>query len=139
MEFPKNCLRGVPNPSFIVEDGSVGSHLFYFYEKDKREDGLIEQSINWEDDDDAIPFTLAQKKEDGKLQFSSGVVVIPSAEIDRLRKRPTVKDLLLYERQTIENNPYHGNILLAQGVPKPTMKMLAAGLALAVSEIVPHP
>lgn len=136
MPFPDNCIRGIPNQSFMIEDGSIGSHLFHFDNKHRREDGWIEQSINWEDDENAIEFTLNQKKEDGSFQFKAGVVIIPRKEIDRLNRRPTVNGVLSYERQPLENNFYHGNILLSQNVPKHTMKKLAAGLALAVSSII---
>ena len=136
MNYPKNSLKGIPNDSYLSEDGSPGSHLFYFKENHLRDDGWIEQSINWQDDENAIHFTLGQRKEDGNYQFKSGVVVIPREEIDRLNRRPTVNELLSYERQPLENNSYHGNILLMSGVPKPTMKKLAAGLALAASKTI---
>lgn len=136
MPFPDKCIRGIPNSSFVVEDGSIGSHLFHFKNEHRREDGWIEQSINREDDENAIEFTLNQKKEDGRVQFMAGVVLIPREEIDRLNRRPTVNGVLSYERQPLENNPCHGNILLSENVPKHTMKKLAAGLALAVSKII---
>jgi hypothetical protein len=137
MNFPDNCIRGIPNDSFLNQDGSVGAHLFHFTGPD-RDDGWIEQSINWEDDNSVIEFTLAQKKADGDVQFKTGVVVIPREEIDRLNYRPTVKGLLSYERQPIQGNPFHGNILLRAGTSKPTMKLIAAGLALAIERVIPH-
>lgn len=135
MSYPKNSIKGIPNDSFLVEDGSVGSHLFHFKEEHTRDDGWIEQSINWEDNEFVVDFTLHQKKEDGNLQFSAGAAIIPRYEIDRLNNRPTIKGLLSYERRPLDNNPYHGNILLRASVPKPTMKKIAASLALAVSKI----
>ena len=138
MCFPDNCIRGIPNPSFLLDDGSVGSHLFHFKEEDVRVDGWTAQSINWEDDGFAIEFTLNQRKENGERQFKAGVAIIPRDEIDRLNRRPTVKGILSYERQCLADNPYHGNILLRTDVPKPTMRKIAAGLALAVSGIVPQ-
>jgi hypothetical protein len=138
MNFPYNCIKGIPNSNFLLEDGSVGSHLFYFKPEHAREDGWIEQSINWEDDESVIEFTLEQRREDGERQFRAGVVIVPREEIDGLNARPTVNGVLSYERQRLENNPYHGNILLRIGLPKPTMKKIAAGLALAISEIIPY-
>jgi hypothetical protein len=120
----------------MYEDGSVGSHLFYFKDRDKRGDGWVEQSINWEDDNLAIELSLNQQKENGDFQFKVGLARIPREEIDRLNKQPTVNGVLDYERQPLEDNPYHGNLLLRSDVPKRTMKKIAAGLALAVSEIV---
>lgn len=137
MDYPDNCLRGIPNKSFIVEgDGSIGAHLFYFEKKFKREDGLIEQSINWDDEDATIDFTLNQKKENGELQFQAGVAIISREEIDRLSKNPNISGFLSYERQPLEGNPYHGNFLLQENVPIPTMKKIAAAIALYVSKVV---
>lgn len=135
MDYPDNCLRGIPNSSFLVEDGSVASHLFGF-DRDARDDGWIEESINWEDDDNSINLMWSQKKEDGQRQFKIGVAVVPRSEIDRLSTRPTVDGILSYERQPLEHNCYHGNLLLSSSVPKPTKRKIGAGLALAVSKII---
>ena len=137
MSFPDNCIKGIPSKDFLIDDGPVAPHLFYFKEH-ARHDGWVEQSINWEDDDSAIGFTLNQRKENGERQFKAGVVIVPRDEIDRLNRRPAVNSILSYERRPLKNNPYHGNILLRVNVPKPTMKMIAAGLALAVSRIIPQ-
>jgi hypothetical protein len=136
MAFPDSCLKGIPNDDYIVEDGSVGTHLFYFDEKHTRDDGWIEQSINWEDDDTVLELTLNQKKESGELQFRAGVAKISQIELNRLSTQPTVSGIFSYERRTLENNPYHGNLLLRSGTPKPTMKKIAAGIALAISEVI---
>lgn len=139
MNYPDRCLRGVPNDSFLVEDGTVGSQLFHFKVEHKRADGLIEESINWEDDRFAIKYTLKQRIErkfKRELQFKAGIAIIERKEIDRLMRQLPVKGRLVYERQRLENNPYHGNILLDGDVPTPIMKMIAAGLALAVSDVV---
>lgn len=136
MTFPENCLRGIPNSSFLDADGSVGSHLFYFRPEDVRDDGWTEQSVNWEDDLQAIEFTLNQEKEEGGKQFKAGVVILPRREIDRLNRQPTVNGVLSYERQQLDDNPYHGNLLLKTEVCKRVMKKIAAGLALHVSTII---
>jgi hypothetical protein len=139
MDYPGRCIKGIPNDTFLVEDGTVGSQLFHFKEEHKRDDGFIEESINWEDDRFAIRYTLTQRMErKGKreLQFKAGVAIINREEIDRLKKQLPVRGRLLYERQRLENNPYHGNILLDGDVPTSVMKMIAAGLALAVSDVV---
>lgn len=137
MGFPDSCLRGVPNDSYIIEDGSVGSHLFYFEDgKTSRTDEWIEQSINWEDDSRALTLIHTQRKDNGELQFKAGAARIPRDELDRLSKRPSISGLLAYERAALQTNPYHGNLLLNNRVPKLTMKKIAAGIALAVSEII---
>jgi len=139
MSFPDNCIKGIPNSQYLVADGSVASHLFYFKREHTRNDGWIEQSINWEDNSSVARFTLDQRKENGEIQFKAGVAVVPRDEIDRIRRRPTItSNILSYERQHSTNNPYHGNILLQEDVPNLTMKKIAAGLALAVSNIIPQ-
>lgn len=135
MSYPKNCIKGIPNDDFWnKEDGIVYSHLFHF--KPTRDDGGVEQSVNWEDDESVIDFTLNQKKENGDLQFRAGAAVVPRFEIDRLIERPTIRGLLSYERKPLDDNPYHGNLLLQANVSTPVMRMIAAGLALAVSGII---
>ena len=136
MPSPNNCIKGIPNHSYINKDGTVGSHLFHFDLKNIRSDGWTEQSINWEDDGSVRDFTMNQKKDDGEIHFKAGLSVIPLEEIDRLSSRPTIRGLLSYERQPLKDNPFHGNILLKGQTSKPTMKQIAAGLALAVSEII---
>jgi len=133
--FPGNCIKGIPNDSFLIDSRTVAPHLFHFKEEHARQDGWLEQSVNWEDDDLAVEFTLDQTKESGERQFKGGVAVLSRCEIDRLNRRPAVNGILSYDRQPSRDNPYHGNILLRANVPKPTRKMVAAGLALAVSEV----
>ena len=136
MGHPTNCIKGIPNDDFLDEDGTPAPHLFYFKDEHVRSDGWKEQSINWEDDESVIEFSLNQRKEDGSVQFKAGVTIIPRNELDRLNNRPTIRGVLSYERQPLDNNPHHGNILLQANVSKPAMKKIAAGLALAVSRVI---
>lgn len=131
MEYPDKCIKGIPNNSF-VRDGLIGSDLFYFKDRDARDDEWIEQSINWHDDEQAVQFTLNQTKEEiGELHFKAGIALLPRAEIDRIREKCALLDRLSYERYPLEYNPYHGNILLHVSILKsPRMKQIAATLAL---------
>lgn len=136
MAFPINCIRGIPNNRFLIDEGTVGAHLFYFDLGTERHDGWVEQSINWEDNDSVVEFTLAQTRTGGEVQFKGGAALIPRAEIDRLKNLPVTRGLLSYERQAKDDNPFHGNILLQAKTSKPTMRLIAAGLALAVCRVV---
>lgn len=135
MDYPDNCIRGLSKGSEITIEGFVPENAFYFSNV-QREDGWDEQSINWEDDDSVISFTLNQKNENGDIKYVNGVAVISRHSIDRLIDR-RAKGLLRYEREQIDGNHYHGNILLKSGTSKQTRKIIAAGIALAVEEIVP--
>ena len=140
MNYPKNSIKGIPNNSYF-HAGTVGAHLFYFKQiiddvAIVRDDGAAEESINWEDDECAIDFTLNQRKKNGDLQFGEGVAIIPRSELDRLSRLPAIRGLLSYERSPLDDNPYHGNLLLPVNVPKPIMKLIAGGTALGISGII---
>lgn len=137
MSFPDNCLKGIPNQSFISQN-AIGSHLFYFYEdRHRREDGWTEQSINWDDTQEARTILLEQTKEDGTIQFQEGLAVLDTGKLDNVREMPAVNGLLDYERSPIKSiNPYHGNLLLKNSTPKKKMKQIAAAIALTVHDTV---
>jgi hypothetical protein len=136
MPFPDNCLKGIPNRNFLQADGSPASQLFHFKAAQTREDGCLEGSINWQDDDAALTHTLSQQKPDGTLQFQGGVAVLPRAHIDWLARLRFVAGNLKYERCALPGNRYHGNLLLAGGVSNHTMKQIAASIALHVSAVI---
>lgn len=136
MSLPDNCIKGIKHDSYLIADGSPGAHLFYFEKQFNRDDGWCEQSINWKDDKNAINFTMNQKKENGEIQFPTGVVIIPRNELDRINNLPQVNGILSYERKKLEDNKYHGNILLKTNVIKKKMILVAANIALAVSDII---
>jgi hypothetical protein len=132
-DYPNNCIKGIKSADFVVGE-KVGTHLFYFFDSPARQDGWMEQSINWEDDCGVMDFTLQQRKTDQTLQFKAGIAIIPRNEIDKIMLLPGSVDLLSYERQVLPDNPYHGNILLKEGTPNHVMVQIAGSLALAVSE-----
>lgn len=131
MKYPDRCLKGILNNQFVSDNGIAKANLFYFEEsKYSRADGWVEQSINWEDDANAIGFTLNQRKLDGSIKFSSGVAVVPTEVINWHKRSISLQDRFSYERAKITGNKYHGNLLLKEGTPKLTMQQLAGSLAL---------
>ncbi len=135
--FPDYCLRGISDPASIDEEGAPTASLFQF-NNSHRIDGLIDESINWMDDQGAVDTLFQQKKEDSTIQFKYGAAVLPRKEIDRISKGQWFRDRLLYERALVEGNNYHGNILLKKETPKPRKRMLCALLAHSVEEILPN-
>jgi hypothetical protein len=137
MCYPDKLLKGIPR-NCITQEGFPSSEIFHFKRENspEREDGFIENSINWNDDENALKFTLSQKKKDGSIQFESGVAVILKNELDRLKKLPLFKPFFDYERNSLLDNPYHGNLLLREEISKPTMKAIAGTLATHVEEII---
>lgn len=138
MTFPDNCLRGISALDQLEEGNSVSSSAFNFSDS-IRDDGWRDLSINWHDNEEAIQVLLSQKKVNGEIQFKVGYAVIPREELDHLIKQPTVNGMLSYERHNIDDNPYHGNIMVRGNLPKPTIRKLQAGLALLVSAVFRRP
>ena len=140
MSFPDDCIRGIVNPDCLVrvEGGLVAdSNLFCFHGSSDQTDGWINESINWNDNDDVVGFTLGQKNADGTPQFTAGIAIIPLSELDRIKKRFPRGGYFDYERAPIEANPYHGNLRLRENIEKRLKKTVRAALALA-AEIRPR-
>ena len=139
MPFPESCLRGLTKPEDLISGKQEpASPLFYFNLKGARQDGWIELSINWEDGiPETLKHTLNQKKPDSdQFQFRFGCVRLPTTELDRLKNHRRFSDTFSYERQPLEDNPFHGNILLREGTSKMEMRMIAAQLALESSSVI---
>src|ERR1035437_4682842 len=130
MDYPETFLRGIPNNSFIDEDGHPATHLFYIETESKRKDDYKEESIFWKDDDRAVDLILLQKKADDSIQFQAGAAVLNRDQIDRIKNQVQAKNKFNYERKKQPGNPYHGNLLLKKDVKKPLMIRIAASIAL---------
>jgi hypothetical protein len=117
----------------MVSTGFVPFHM-----DQCRDDGFIEESINWEDDEDAVAFTLATRRSDGRLQFLGGVAVILRSELDHICNHPGTRLLFGYERAAIDSNSYHGNLLLSSATPKHAKVQIAATLAMH-AHVIPQP
>jgi hypothetical protein len=135
--FPDYCLRGISDPDWIDEEDAPTSSLFQFNNV-HRVDGFSEESINWMDDNGSLEELFLQRKEDNTIQFKYGAAVLPRKELDKIKKGKWIKDRLLYERDRIEGNDYHGNILLRKETPKRRKRIICALLANSVEEIIPN-
>ena len=134
--YPKEFLRGIANKDFI-DNGHVLFSAFQF-DDTGRVDENREASINWLDDDGAISLALNQRKENGKLQFIGGVARI-NLDYAKLILHNFSQEGFTYERAPLENNKYHGNLLLDNSLSKQTRQMIMTGLALAAgTNIIPQ-
>ena len=135
-EYPKEFLRGISNKDFI-QNGYVLATAFQF-EDQGRVDNKTEASINWLDDDGAIIIALAQKKDNGKLQFPAGIAKL-NLENVKLVLRSFSEEEFSYERAPVEGNQYHGNLLLKSTISRPVKQLIMNGLALAAgTSIIPQ-
>lgn len=133
--FPKEFIRGISNKDFIF-DGQILPSAFHF-EDQGREDKMLEASINWLDDNEAIIVALRQKKDNGKFQFPAGLAKLNLEKVKFFLKG-YVENGFSYERAPIEGNQYHGNLLLDSSIDKKIRHIIMNGLALAAeTDIIP--
>jgi len=135
--FPDKLLRGISDPKVIGEYGIVTAQLFQF-SNDTRNDLFLEESINWEDDDGSLECLKNQKKKDSdQLQFKEGIAVLERNKIDELLRRFNIMTKLLsYERKAIEDNKYHGNLLMLKTLEKNVKVQLRASIANCVEKVI---
>lgn len=129
MTFPENCLRGIPNNDLVTQDGVPSSNLFYPMNN-------LEVSINWEDDQNALLFTLSQKRDDNEFQFKYGVAILPLVKIDEIINECFLQEPISINREPLEDNPYHGNIVYKESLTKEAKRMIAGMLALNISSVI---
>ncbi len=136
--FPEFCIRGIAKGSHInTDDNTI---VFRDYLPDTRTsrnriDGGSETSINWEDDDTTLIFTL-EYRENSDLAFPYGAVRLARAEIDHINELPSTENTIFYERSPNDKNKYHGNIVFKNGLPDPKKNMVASCLAAASSKVI---
>ena len=140
-DFPDNCIRGIQKLKNVYQDtNTVSAQLFIPDERTikNRSDGGQETSINWEDDETVLDFTLNQKDENdqNRLLFPNGAVKLPRSEMDKLIADANISNAISYERNPLANNVYHGNIVFRDGLSKPMITMIANVLALYCSEVI---
>ena len=135
MSYPDNFLRGVSDENWLTGDGEVSAAVFHF-ELSKVNNGWLEQSIWWEDDDSVVDLMIRQKKEGGAIQFKAGVVRVPRWLVHYINKLPQFNEVLSYERKRLDENPYHGNLLLKKDTHKIRMKTVAGMIAGHVIDVI---
>lgn len=131
MSYPDELIRGVPGKQYITKEGRTSYTLFSsgFSKNEGRSDEYDELSINWYDDGGAIlDISTRMNPRTGIAQFETGYVILSRTEIDRLRR--IAKANLSYERRILEDNCYHGNILIDKNTSTETKKMIYSSLAL---------
>lgn len=133
MEYPDQCIRGIINEKCLLEGSLLEGNpvarltLYPFPKENCRDDGWIEESINWMVDVKAIDFTFEQKNDDGELQFTVGIAILSLIELNRIKRKH--RNFFYYERRYKKNNKYHGNLLLKADIKKERKRMIRDVLA----------
>ena len=135
-KYPDFCLKGITNEKHIDECGSISNEAFR-WDESKNNLGYNESSINWMDNEDVIKITLNQKNADGSFHFKAGVAKLSKSQIDRCINLNTI-ERISYERRPVEDNKYHGNLLLKKDLDKSTKNRLIAQIILSQEEFIPQ-
>lgn len=127
--YPKSFYRGISEQNY--KDGYLLPETFHIDTETGRCDGFSEISITWNDKEDSFSVIASQLNErTGALQFPAGIAEIQKIEFEeRMRPHLVVKNMA-YERAPVENNKYHGNILLKANLDRTMRTMIKAQLAL---------
>lgn len=134
MSYPVQFIRGIAREEWI-DDGRLAAASFQFIEI-PREDDYLELSINWYDDEGALTEILLKKKGNDDLYFRMGAAIFCRKELDRHMKTKLCENRLNYERSPIDDNPYHGNILILKGLNKTQKNMLYGAIAMCMDKII---
>jgi hypothetical protein len=127
--YPDTFARGILNEQYISDD-LPDTALFTDFRDTERQDGYNELSINWIDDECAIIILSSQLNKDktDKL-YKNGIGIFSTKELTRICKLPYYGNDVSYERFPLDENKYHGNILLKKDTSKKRKNMIAATIA----------
>ena len=127
--YPSSFYRGISEQ--YCKDGYLLPESFHIDTETVRNDGYTEISITWNYEPDSFQIIASQLNErTGLIQFPAGIAEIQKNEFeDRMRPHLIVKNMS-YERAPLDDNKYHGNILLKDTLDKTMRTMIKSQLAL---------
>ena len=125
-EFAENLLRGVTDEKKIK--GNSVDWTAFIPSGGNNNNGWGKSSINWEDDENAIDHLQSQKK-NGEIQFKGGIVRIPRTGVDEIISHFHAVSQFAYEREELEDNPYHGNLLFSTNITKELRNTICGSLS----------
>lgn len=146
--YPNEFYRGISAKGFIVDGCYVDKQAFHFDPFDaSRGDDFRELSINWNDDEGSLKNLLNQKKPfKDEPQFKGGY-----CKFNRLTFRAAMnvyfdEHTMSYERrrvkasveEDIQENPYHGNILVSKNLSKARISMIETTMATLAGRVYPR-
>lgn len=118
-EYPESFLRGIVQKEHISDFIIKSSFFSSGFSKNPREDGYFDMSINWYDCKESLDLAMNQRKENTEekaITYKHGIAEFDTKIINDIVKR--YKNLLSYERAPLDNNIYHGNLLLSDKLDK---------------------
>lgn len=130
-DLPQEFFRGIQSATDIIKPENRPATKVFFPDKRtmaNRQDGYAEVSINWNDDETVRRLTLKK--------YPNGFVVLTRKGIERVNRDLRLHYRILSERQALDGNPHHGNILIHSSLSQPIQMQIAGTLALYSSEVI---
>ncbi len=131
-ESPETFLRGIRKEDHKTHKMKVKADAFMPDDRKKlpgRADGYLESSINWEDDNQAKSRILKD--------FQHGYVRVETTVLMDILKLPNFpENFFSYERDPLQNNIYHGNLLFSNNLDKDEQKSICSLIALNSSLVL---
>ncbi|MDR1289689.1 MAG: hypothetical protein LBK06_00660 [Planctomycetaceae bacterium] len=139
--YPAKLIRGIPNSSYLDKEGRASYRLFNTFQDMQRTDNYKEASINWYDEEEALLLIFNQKKQedDDNCQFQEGAAILLREELDRIVNNSNYQGTLKYNRDPINGNKYHGNLLCRADSDKQLVTMIASCIAMMCVEKIEKP
>lgn len=138
MEYSEYLLRGIPTDDW-VQDGIITAAAFQFNDSHMK-NGWMAQSVCWEDDDSVCSCMFQQKKPGNDyFQFNAGIARLHRESIHYINRLNMLRDIISYDREPLEDNPYHGNLLLSVQSNRTQRRMISVQLASHIKEYIPRP
>lgn len=133
MSFPEFCFRGIRTENWVLEDKKVSPMAFEPIYKNpiEREDGFIETSIAWEDDESVLGFCFKNLKNN----FAFGAVKLSKTNLDIIISKAEIGQIM-YERRPLPENQYHGNILFTKELPTRSRRLIESSLSFFSSKVL---
>jgi hypothetical protein len=130
--LPEWCFRGIEKATYHDGD-DIKLEAFTPDERtaSDRSDGGMETSISWDDEPAVAALAHTQRN------ATHGLAHLKRDIINILNDRRNKMQFLLPERQVVEGNPHHGNIVFHAGLSKTRIKALANALAMDADYILP--
>jgi hypothetical protein len=132
MTSPATLLRGLRKRDFIIPN-TTRVHGRAFEPAAEvpahRADGCLETSIDFEDDDGALPRLRRDRVNAAHGVARLKVVALDMVKLDFPDLPPHDGPLVSYERRPVDNNDYHGNILFSGALEKHHIVALAGVIA----------
>ena len=135
-KFPDRCFRGIRHQDYCKR-GKVWGPVFYPNNSPQfiRPDGACETSVNWDDDEYALSFTM------GRLEQSKyGVAALPLITLQEENIKEPINHKLSWDHKRDPNdckNKYHGNIIFSNTMDK-ALQRISAGILAEKSKYIPR-